>query len=95
MPGELFKCASSNPAEKGDCAEDGACVAVESGFYKIPEAAPEVPAPLFAVVLFELPVLVHDWSEQVAPQTAAPADVSVSWQFVARTALPPRAPSLS
>ena len=95
IAGDLFKC-DTGTAQKGDCSEDGdGCVAVESGSYKVPDTAPEVPTPLFAVVLFELPVVVPNLSEQAAPHTAAPAEVPVSWQFVARTALPPRAPSLS
>jgi hypothetical protein len=93
LAGDMFKC---SPTEKGDCSNDGdSCVAVESGSYKIRDTTPEVPTPLFAFVLFELPILVPDLTQQAAPTTAAPDEIPASWLFYSRTALPPRAPSLS
>jgi hypothetical protein len=90
--GDFFKCAPV--AEKGDCSgEDDACASVESASYKTPEAALDVPVPSFSFVLFQLPVLAAPPAQQVAPVTAAPSEIPTSWQFVSRTALPPRAPS--
>ena len=92
--GGLFKCAPA--AEQGDCSnDDDSCATVESASYKVPDAAPAVPAPLFAVVLFQLPAPVALLSQQIAPPTAAPPEIPAGWRFVSRTALPPRAPSLS
>ncbi|HWN97510.1 MAG TPA: hypothetical protein VNT99_20945 [Methylomirabilota bacterium] len=92
--GELFKCAP-NTAQTGDCSdEDDGCVTVESGSYKVPDTVPEVPAPVFAVVLFELPIFIAEPLGQPAPERAAPDEIPASWLFFSRTALPPRAPSL-
>lgn len=92
--GDMFKCAA-NTEQKGDCSNDAdACDELESGSYKVPDTASEVPAPLLAVLLFELPIL-DLVPRQPLPQTAAPTEVHSSWQFFSRTALPPRAPSLA
>jgi hypothetical protein len=94
LAGDMFQCAPAT-TEKGDCSNDGdSCATVESG-YKIPDTALEIPAPLFAVILFELPILIPDLTQQAAPATAAPDEIPASWLFYSRTALPPRAPSLS
>ena len=91
--GDLFKCAPL-AAEKGDCSNDGdSCSSVESGSYKVSDVTPDLPAPVFSVVLFELPVLVTMPSLEAASQTAAPDEILTTWQFVSRSALPPRAPS--
>ena len=91
--GDFFKCAPV--AEKGYCSDDGdSCASVESASYKTPDAAPDVSVPSFSVVLFQLPLISAPPAQQVAPTTAAPLEIPVRWQFVSRTALPPRAPSL-
>lgn len=90
--GDFFKCAPV--AENGDCSNDGdSCASVESASYKTPDAAPDVSVPSFSVILFQLPLISAPPARQVAPITAAPAEIPVRWQFVSRTALPPRAPS--
>ena len=90
--GDFFKCAPT--AEKGDCSNDGdSCGTVESASYKVPDAAPAISAPVFAVVFFQIPAPSIPLSRRIAPPTAAPSEIPVSWQFVSRTALPPRAPS--
>lgn len=90
--GDFFKCAA---AEQGDCSNDGDdCALVESGSYKVSDTRLEISAPVFAVVFLPLPVLSIPTFQQVAPTTAAPSEIPASWQFVSRTALPPRAPSL-
>ena len=89
--GDFFKCAA---AEMGDCSNDGdSCAAVESGSYKVPDATPAISAPVFAFVFFQIPAPTVPLSRRIAPSTAAPSEIPVSWQFVSRTALPPRAPS--
>jgi len=95
LAGGMFQCASDT-AQETDCANDGDnCAAVESGSYKVSDAAPDVPAPIFALVLFHLPAFVPPPPAQAVAQTAAPSEIAVSWRFISRVALPPRAPSLS
>ena len=90
--GDFFKCAPV--AEKGDCAGDSDdCASVESGSYKVSNTRLVIPAPVFATVLVLMPLLTAPPSQQVAPTTAAPSEIPVRWQFVSRTALPPRTPS--
>ena len=100
MPGmEIFKCSEnsspkteSSDSQKGDCADE-ACSQLETGSYKISETDTPVQPPLLAI-LFQLTVLDLGPTEQVSPITAAPPEIPVSWTFVHRTALPPRAPSI-
>jgi hypothetical protein len=99
---EFFKCAddvakdsSKAPpdSQKDDCADD-ACSTLEGGSYKVSETQMTVPAPVLTVLiqfsLFELTPV-----EQPSPVTAAPLEIPSGWQFSFRTALAPRAPSLS
>jgi len=89
---QMFQCAPA--AEKSDCSNDGdTCVTVESGGYKVPDATLDVPMPWFAIVLFQLPPPFAALSRQISPPTAAPPEISASWPFAFRTALPSRAPS--
>ena len=90
--GDFFKCAPAT--EKSDCAnETDGCVTLESASYKVPETAPVLTTPLFVVVLFQHLVLTAKPFGQITPDTAAPSEIPVRWQFAFRTALPPRAPS--
>ena len=91
--GDIFKCAPA--AEKGDCDSDGDdCASVESGHYKVSNTRLEIPAPDLVVMFLVMPVLTAPTSQPASPPTSAPSDLSSSWQFFSRTALPPRAPSL-
>ena len=91
--GGLFACEPAT--EKGDCSSDeDNCVAVESGSYKMSSTRLEIPAPSFPVEFIPGPVLAALHSLPVAPPTAARPEIPVCWQFISRTALPPRAPSL-
>lgn len=90
--GDLFKCVPA--AEKGDCSSDADdCAAVESGSYKVSSTRLEIPAPVLVMEFLPMPVLTAPTFRQTAPPTSAPSDLSSSWQFYSRTALPPRAPS--
>lgn len=104
MPGfEFLRCATDihAPAESdsgGDPCKDAGCCSIESAQYHAPrqqEIAPVVvldiiPADNFGVVEQLL-------TKEVSPGilTAAPPDLRTSWQFLSRTALPVRAPSLA
>lgn len=78
-----------------DCATD-ACAIVEGAQYKSSLQRVTVP-PMDMHVLFELPAL---FETELSPTASnahqsddALARLPVAWQFSARTALPPRAPS--
>lgn len=104
MPGfEFLRCATDihAPAESesgGDPCKDAGCCSIESAQYHAPrqhEIAPVVifailPAESFRVVTQSLPKEVS-----LGILTAAPPELPSSWQFLSRTALPPRAPSLA
>jgi hypothetical protein len=104
MPGfEFFRCATDihAPAESesgGDPCKDVGCCSIESAQYHAPrqsEIAPVVvfdiiPSDSFGVVEQSLPKEVS-----LGILTAAPPGLPTSWQFLSRTALPVRAPSLA
>ncbi len=104
MPGfEFLRCATDihAPAESesgGDPCKDTGCCLIESAQYHAPrqhELAPVVvlaivPADNFGVVEHSLPKEVS-----LGILTAAPPELPTSWQFLSRTALPVRAPSLA
>ena len=104
MPGfEFLRCATDihAPAESescGDPCEDAGCCSIESAQYHAPrqyEIAPvivfdSIPSDNFGVVEQSLPKEVS-----LGILTAAPPEIPSSWQFLSRTALPPRAPSLA
>jgi hypothetical protein len=104
MPGfEFLRCATDihAPAESesgGDPCKDVGCCSIESAQYHAPrqhELAPVVvlaivPADNFGVVEQSLPKEVS-----LGILTAAPPELPTSWQFLSRTALPVRAPSLA
>jgi hypothetical protein len=80
----------------GHCA-GSSCCAVESGKYQAPSNQQIVPAFAFALLAFGI---VADPEPSLLPQvslsflTAAPPDLSTTWQFTFRTAPLSRAPSL-
>ncbi len=93
---EFLKCAQdAQPA--GDC-DDTACDSVESGLYKTQEHPELNLSPVLEVVCFALflvePDNANDSAFECAP-TVSPPDLPVTWQFSFRTALPPRAPSIT
>lgn len=104
MPGfEFLRCATDVHAtdttnEGGDPCKETGCCSIESAQYHAPrqhEIAPVViaaivPADDFGIVEQSLPKEVS-----LGILTAAPPELPSSWQFLSRTALPPRAPSLA
>ena len=100
MPGfEFLRCAANFQASnEGDPCKDAGCCSIESAQYQAPrqqEVAPilvfaVVPADSFGIVERSLPKEVS-----LGVLTAAPPDLPTSWQFLSRTALPIRAPSLA
>jgi hypothetical protein len=86
----------SAPHQDDDCETDG-CAAVENQLYKIEAAQISVAAPTLLLATFLSP----PWAELFppapashVPPVATPAVLPRRWQFIYRTALPPRAPSL-
>ena len=95
MPGlEFLKCAADT--EQGDCSGSGdACSQIENPNYKLSDTKVVIPQPAFAV-LFHI-LIQNSVRNPVENQTPAsvevPPEISTTWQFSFRTALPPRAPS--
>ena len=76
----------------GDCEKDG-CASLESGFYKSENARLAAPLPIgIALVLF-CPENLPPVAKNNPALNSASAEIPLSWQFVFRTASPPRAPS--
>lgn len=98
LPGlEFLACGTSVEAashQQSDCQTDG-CASVESGFYKTEERAVEAPAPLVAAVIPALLLSVPAENDflSVVVASSVPDELPQRWQFVFRTAAPPRAPS--
>lgn len=103
MPGfEFLRCAtdvhaSDKANEGGDPCKDAGCCSIESAQYHAPRqheiaavVVAIVPADNFGVVEQSLPKEVS-----LGILTAAPPELPNSWQFLSRTALPVRAPSLA
>jgi hypothetical protein len=96
IPGLEFLHCASDTADNSNCAEDG-CQIVESGFYKISDNTAVVPVPVYCLIPFTAPIsLVQDSPPESCgvTQFRFPPDLPQSWQFISRTALPIRAPSL-
>jgi hypothetical protein len=85
----------ASPHHEDDCATD-ACSVVEAAKYKSSSQRVTVP-PLYLQVLFDLPPLLENALSfcAVTPHQSDDtlARLPVAWQFSARTALSPRAPS--
>lgn len=104
MPGfDFFRCgtdvhATETASECGDPCKESGCCSIESSQFHAPrqhEIAPViiagvVPTDDFGVAERSLPKEVS-----LGILTAAPPDLPTSWQFLSRTALPPRAPSFA
>lgn len=100
---EFLRCATdihapSDSESGGDPCKDTGCCSIESAKYHAPRphglapvvALVIVPADSFGVVEKSLPKEVS-----LGILTAAPPELPTSWQFLFRTALPVRAPSLA
>ena len=96
---QFLRCASDDqpPASVPGHCDGASCCAVESGKYQAPSHQQIVPVFALALLPFDL---VADSGHSLPPQvslgllTAAPPELSSTWQFTFRTAPPSRAPSL-
>ena len=97
LPGWSFlECASASPNES-HC-DDSECASVEEGGYKTEYHRSVVPAVLAIAVLAQFILPVENFKTEFAPDgflTVAPPELPRCWQFVFRTASPPRAPSFA
>lgn len=87
--------AGSHP--ETDCETDG-CEQVEGGLYESQPALVVAPAPLLLsaqLLTASVEPLVPSSPEPTHFSTAPPPDFAMTWQFVCRTALSPRAPSFA
>ncbi|MET0262076.1 MAG: hypothetical protein ABW223_04210 [Rariglobus sp.] len=79
------------------CSAD-ACANVEDGNYKTPSGALKIPAPVLTLCVFQLIDLLPENRDvvmvTVSPERSdPPPELACTWQFTARTALLPGAPS--
>jgi hypothetical protein len=96
IPGLAFLACQTN-ANDSDCSEAGCCP-VEKLPYKSIQIRVSIPSPdllpLLPVALADIATTVSDTFNTVA-FAAAPPELPGCWQFVFRTAAPPRAPSFT
>jgi len=97
VPGLGFLRCAGDTAEQSDCNGDS-CDTIEKGSYKPSDNARVAPAP----VLLAITVLLHLQVEPIHCEsinsevaTLPPPDLPKGWQFITRTAAPPRAPSFA
>jgi len=94
VPGLAFlRCASTAPTSS-HC-EGDSCQIVESAAYRISDTRAYVVAPWVALIM---PAVVLEDSATAERTTAfetLPPELPQSWQFISRTALPIRAPSIA
>jgi len=87
----------ATPHEDNDCATD-ACAQVENSFYKTQNSKVAAVKPALVLALCVMSGIEVEAKPQPALSdflTVAPPEFSVTWQFSFRTALPPRAPSIT
>lgn len=100
LPGFHFlKCGESAAVSnhpQDDCESD-ACESLESGFYKTEDGKLAAMAPMLAEIIPVLfsPESIKPSAENNFASVPAPPELSPRWQFVFRTASPPRAPSFA
>jgi hypothetical protein len=97
LPGLGFLKCTTDTATSSECEGDGCC-AVESAAYKPSDdqqvAAP--PAPLLVVLVVQEPRPDAPLGQAcLETPTRLPPELPQCWQFISRTALPVRAPSLA
>jgi hypothetical protein len=97
---EFLRCSTDvhESSEGSDPCKDAGCCSIESAQYHAPRHYQVTPV---VVVVTSAPadrldLVERSLANQVNPGflTAAPPELSSSWSFFSRTALPPRAPSL-
>ena len=99
IPGlEFLACASENSSGEPKSHCDDSCCSVERTAYKSEQVRQTLPLPDLLPVLSALLLPVSDTltaNIDAEVLTAAPPELSNGWQFVFRTASPPRAPSFA
>ena len=88
----FLRCAS--PAPTSSHCDGDSCQIVESGAYKISETRAHVVAPLVARIAPAVVLENAATAERTTAFKTLPPELSQSWQFISRTALPIRAPSI-
>jgi hypothetical protein len=101
IPGlDFLACAPhvESAPEPSHCGDQDGCATVESGLYKTEStqvfSTPPSADLLLTIFTVIVPVPFLDPSSRALIQSDGPPDLSSSWIFVSRAALPPRAPSL-
>jgi hypothetical protein len=91
---EFLRCASDT-ATQSDC-EGDSCASVEGGDYKLSDNQRVAPVLLMvaavALPIAEVPAATECCSK---PPPSPPPEIPKAWQFITRTASPPRAPSFA
>ena len=100
---EFLSCCQHSEADRGpahhekECNGDG-CAAIELGFYRLEQTQPAPVRPSLDLVAWLIPLPNHSEPRTselpIIPASSTP-DLPRFWQFAQRTALPPRAPSLT
>ena len=95
VPGLAFlRCVS--PAPTNSHCEGDSCQVVESGAYRISNTRAYVPVARLVAVIVPAEVLEDSETAEGATAFATlPPELPRSWQFISRTALPIRAPSIA
>ena len=97
LPGLSFLACAPATATESHC-DDSECAGVEEGGYKIEEHQSLLPAALVTVALAQIilpPKNAQIEAASALPLTVASPEFPHCWQFVFRTASPPRAPSFA
>ena len=95
LPGLSFLACAAESTTESHC-DDSKCAGVEEGGYKTEDHQSILPVALVAVALAKTILPAEVSGKETAPAvflTAAPPELPRCWQFVFRTASPPRAPS--
>jgi hypothetical protein len=95
LPGLSFLQCDSDASDRDCCAD--ACQTIESGLYKVSTNSAVIPMPTACVVSTTLMDLSESFSasgEGSLRPLLLPSELPKQWQFVFRTALPVRAPSV-
>ena len=88
---------SDSPGKNSDC-DDASCCAAEKSQYKPNQIRITIPTPdLLPLVTAGLPDIAGTLADEIsaAAFAALPPELPKCWQFVFRTAAPPRAPSFA
>jgi len=95
LPGLSFLACAPAGVTESHC-DDSECAGVEAGGYKVEDHQSIIPVALATVALAQIISAADNSETEPAPAvflTVAPPEFPHCWQFVFRTASPPRAPS--